>query len=404
MINLQEVLSKKLAEYKEFAIEMRTDSCIRMRDPKLECDRCIQGCPFQAIGFVETLTVNSGLCTNCGLCTSVCPSSVFSHKRHTDVRILRDLRYRLIDRKEVRYSCTDGEDRPPDYSRGAHLFLPCLSMLHPSHMVNAALAGMEFFWLDQTRCDGCRISRGKEVIRQNVDQANRLFRLLRIPSAAVYSKNPPEVEQQKAKEEVETWQEKVRKVFTKEVSRRSLISGWFRRTAAPVTEPEDDGEFWDGPRYYREYEATSKFPVKRQILVDGVKRAKDFETTVTVPRADVPFGGIRITENCNLCNACVDLCPGKAIRRVDGKGKSRLEFRMITCYDCDHCEEMCPQQAIVRPGELDLGTLLELKGKTVFEKETQPCGQCGRLFISVKKNKSVCPECETSGTASPPVS
>lgn len=395
MFNLQEVTQRRLGEMKEFAMEMKTESCIRVKDPKLECDICMKACPFESIGFNETLTINQDTCISCGLCTAACPSNVFTHKRKNDVHILTDFRNRLEDRKDVHLGCTDGEEKPPDYSKGGHIHYPCLSMVHPSHFLNAALAGMEFFWLDQSRCEGCKITRGKELIQKNVDQTNRMFRLLGIPSTVVYSANPPEEEKKRAEEERESWQEKVRKVFTKEVSRRSLIAGWIKRTPKPATEKEkkEDDEFRYGPKFYRGYKEFAGHPGKRQILVDAVRRAKDFESAVVVPREEVPFGAIRVTDQCDLCNACVELCPGNAIKRVDQKGKSRLEFKMLACFDCAKCEEMCPVNAIQKETKLDFNLLVEPKGYTLFESKTRPCEKCGRHFISKNRKDVICPFC-----------
>jgi ferredoxin len=395
MINLQEVLQKRMAEMKEFAMVTKTDACIRVRDPKLECDLCMTACPFGSISFRETLTIDPNTCISCGLCTAACPSNAITHKRKHDVHILTHFRTRVEDRKDVHLGCTDGVEKPPDYSKGGHVHYPCLSLVQPSHFLNAALAGMEFFWLDRSRCRGCQIARGEELIEKNVNQANRMLRLLGIPATVVYSSNPPEEEKQRAEEELESWQEKVRKVFTKEVSRRSLVAGWLRRTPKPVSdkEKEEEDEFRYGPKYYRGYPEFSGLPVKRQILIDAVRRAKNFESNVKVPRTEIPFGGIRVTDLCDLCNACVETCPGNAIRRVEQKGKSRLTFSMLACFDCAKCEEMCPQGAIQKEDQLDLNRLLEPEPYTLFEHKTKACSNCGRPFISKHRKDVLCPFC-----------
>ena len=47
--------------------------------------------------------------------------------------------------------------------------------------------------------------------------------------------------------------------------------------------------------------------------------------------------------NCNLCKACIDICPNKAISTINNE---RIIFDYSRCISCFCCQEVCPNSAI----------------------------------------------------------
>jgi ferredoxin len=51
----------------------------------------------------------------------------------------------------------------------------------------------------------------------------------------------------------------------------------------------------------------------------------------------------KITDDCQMCAACADVCPTEAI--FEGKGKYEIDPEK--CEDCAACVDVCPTECIV---------------------------------------------------------
>lgn len=63
---------------------------------------------------------------------------------------------------------------------------------------------------------------------------------------------------------------------------------------------------------------------------------------INLARKLIKYYPVCIKEKCIKCNACVEICPGKAIRMIE----EGIIFDYSKCIACFCCQETCPQAAI----------------------------------------------------------
>ncbi len=80
-----------------------------------------------------------------------------------------------------------------------------------------------------------------------------------------------------------------------------------------------------------------------------------------------------INESCKGCNACVKICPTKAIA---GEKKERHVIDAVLCIECGACGRTCPEGSI----ENELGHACQMIKRSAWPKPTldkKKCSSCG---------------------------
>lgn len=79
----------------------------------------------------------------------------------------------------------------------------------------------------------------------------------------------------------------------------------------------------------------------------------------------------RVNDKCNGCLACVENCPGTALKAEDRGEVRELQHNMTRCARCGTCWRVCPQEAI------EFQYLLENRWDSVTSLKLLRCRDCG---------------------------
>lgn len=79
----------------------------------------------------------------------------------------------------------------------------------------------------------------------------------------------------------------------------------------------------------------------------------------------------RFSKTCSLCGLCIDICPGKALK----KGNDTVIIERSLCFNCGKCARVCPEEAI---SPIEQGVAVFVGGK--FGKQYSIGKRFGRHF------------------------
>jgi energy-converting hydrogenase B subunit K len=93
--------------------------------------------------------------------------------------------------------------------------------------------------------------------------------------------------------------------------------------------------------------------------------------------AGLPFGAVRIGEDCTACGLCARLCPSGALTFVEDEEFFVINFNAVECLDCTICSLICPADAVVFEPEVDPRQLAADVPQTLRAGKLAPCQKCG---------------------------
>ncbi|ATG35362.1 Pyruvate:ferredoxin oxidoreductase [Phaeobacter piscinae] len=85
-------------------------------------------------------------------------------------------------------------------------------------------------------------------------------------------------------------------------------------------------------------------------LFASVTLSEDMDV-IALPQ-DAPYGGIELTDDCTLCQACTWVCPTNAL--IGAENGAGLDFVEADCMQCGLCVSVCRQNAIRLVPRLEL--------------------------------------------------
>jgi len=335
---------------KERYLTVDLKRCASGRSELLGCEYCLP-CPYGAIQRegVKLVFSDAG-CLGCGLCASLCPISVPQLHTYPNRALYEQLEQLLaadMDRKVVLLTSLDNAEKLATVGRRGipyppvlPLFVPCIDVIAETHLLTAFERGAEgvILW-------GCpeshleRLDPAISFTRKVLAAFGLGDRVLVLDDASL---KPDE--------------------FGK---RLTDFVNHLKPSPLRKKKPE--------PIDF----AALKRTILQQVLCT-LSQKTGVRPALREANGAYPFAEVGIdASTCTLCNACVTLCPTKALR----KSENAIHFRYANCIACGLCEHACPEESISLQRILDLAQLMDGGEKKLVEVERITCAGCGAPFM-----------------------
>ncbi|OQX55213.1 MAG: hypothetical protein B5M53_04545 [Candidatus Cloacimonas sp. 4484_209] len=319
-------------------VKINENHCARLLFARSRCDDCMRSCPQDAISFSTREYKVARDCNGCGICYSACRTGAIKLSDNLDEVVLNKI-LKEAKRKKVRFLCSKAKADEDSYN----VVLSCISRLTENVLFRLIKTGFEVE-IVKGECSGCEYEKSLFVFERNMNFLEDILSSFNI-------KERPVIKQEIAEKEIEK-EESPRREF-------------FRMFAKPI----------------RDMRAEKPRRLFFMDLIQGPlsERETDFLLNIS------------INDNCNLCGACVFVCPTKAITVEKDDIKGIIYFSPSLCVGCRNCIDVCMKEAV--KGER--GNMVLLNRDTVKLKELnrQVCTHCGTVFYSAGE-KELCDICK----------
>lgn len=253
-----------------------------VHDSLVECHRCEEICPKQAIKHHQ---INSELCDDCGLCTAVCPVGAIEAEIDYDTELTQ-----VTQLEPQVLMCKKAGGK-----------LPCLGVLNRRMLWT--LASKRQLAIDTSRCAECKPA-VNAWLEQEINACNEVLRATGKQEIALVHVRTPEATTTAPK-----------------VARRNFFSSLFHSTAKGVAD-------FTAEQTHQLY------------MFDPVIWQEHMQT----PKSSI-FPGLLANDKCTGCGLCQALCQEKAIAVSRGL-MTQLVFSPTRCTACGVCLAHCPPQAL----------------------------------------------------------
>lgn len=332
---------------KERYLTVESRRCASGRSELKGCEYCLP-CPYDAIRRegIKMLFSDVG-CQGCGLCTALCPLSVPQLRAYPAEFLYAQIETLVgsdLEPRVLLIACSEHIEtlnavgrKKTRYPAVLPLFVPCLDMVSEAHLLSAFDMGADgiILW-------GC-----EESDHEHLDSIAHFVRL----ALSAFNLGDRLLVLNHGQDVAKPISDFVKRIRPSPIGRKT-------KRGAPVdyTRPQ------------------------REILVTVIQNL--YEKTRVQPRMKeentrFPFADLAITARCTLCNACVNLCPTKALE----KGTQSIDFAYGRCIACGLCEQACPEDALTLRRVLDFSRLVEQGSKRLIEVDLVACAGCGKLFM-----------------------
>lgn len=368
MTDMEDVID---APARHALLSINPDACIYVRSGFSKCRICADFCPTGCLDLVDgSIAFNASACVECGICVTVCPSSVFALSRFGEGALLDALDEAYEKAPAVTLTCGKKKLTASDGS-GPSVPAPCLAVLGEVHLVRLVLNGAQKVTL-MAPCGECEVYSGADVIGWTVERASHLLGTLgENPSAITFEKI------QTGKNALQPAASPVsRRSFLKDVGATLALKA-ISSLEAPIKPEVVNGRL-----------SAVTLSLRRRKL-NGVVSKTPAEIELT--EKDSPFRVVTIDSNCAACWACGSYCPTGALERDEMGEGVFIRFTVSKCVKCFDCAELCPEKALHYSESFPLSAL---RGGpvTLAYRPKMLCEACEKPFMP-KGSETRCPAC-----------
>ncbi len=319
---------KSLLDYYPAPILIQPETCKSWK----HCTNCLNTCPFEALKG-KPPQVNLDKCTGCGLCTGSCPFGLLLMPQWNIEAItyfLSIIRRNTTEPGYIVGICNESLETVSEKDLSfkyltVFINIECPGWLSDYHILVAASKGFStIVYCDESQTESCG---GRELFEERLRNLEPLGVNPKIISI------------------IEELEEALSK--------------------PPSISPLDED-------YSIIKEKTDAYKILNAL---GVEKVKFNDAVVGLVKVD--------DEKCLVCDACSNLCPFRALERLNEGDKTELIFHMDRCTACGICEKVCPHDALVLDYEFDNKVFKEEK-HVLAEDEIARCRRCGKPIGSKK--------------------
>lgn len=319
--------------------EVRAERCVHSLCETASCSQCVQACPIGAWQLNDDgLFLDTTRCDGCGLCAAAC----------TQEALQMPGRALVIERAGLRMALAACERA---VSGGGAGVLPCVHAIGLRALARFAAQGVDAIFLCLGDCRGCSRA-GARRIEEDLRVLNRILRSRKLP---------PLLSESLAERVWIGWRGGRRADNAVSTERRRFLFNSVRevaRLARVLPETEEP----DLPR-----------PASAMLERRGTGLAE------WRPQLD---GG-----RCDGCDACVRLCPTRALQHETTAGVYRV--LPDACTGCGLCSDVCGAQAI-EPVALGAAAAYDVP---LAGSRCRACGVAFHLPVPAATGASLCPVC-----------
>lgn len=372
MFNFQRIFSKLLETP---TARFVSGYCVRARNQKHNCRICLDNCPGKAIVMDGHVHFIEDQCLGCGVCAATCPTGAFVLERPSRRQLLEQLQGQRV----VNISCHKGDKVP------GMLEISCLGYLDSQVLVAIALQGTKVYLdLAGERCSTCG-GKGASLALAELKKAERILHALdeeeNVGSAG--SVTEAEVKLLSRDEFLGFCRRKIGTEFKKNVT--LLLE--FQENTSPG---QKSGKGANG-----EVARNIALPEQRRLMLESLAK-KEYQRGEKLVEVDsLPFGGVKIADNCTVCGDCTVFCPTGALKKSVQEGNVAITHRPAQCLKCGLCALGCRVKALEYLQTFDLEQVLSGEEINVFQLTVKHCTECD-AEITLQSESGLCYSCQTN--------
>lgn len=289
-------------------LKLKPSRCTRMRFAGSTCQKCRSACDFNAISYKGGPRIEEERCSGCLHCTAECPTGALYTQGVNFFGIMNELK----ESPAQVLGCSAKSDTK------ANARVPCLSMISAEHLLFMAVFLKRLVQFNLTECASCN-GHTEHAVRKKIEALQ----------AAI---GEEEVLLQAISDELHLSYKET------EVDRRGFFSVLRTATRRSAAQLISGGSESSKVVAYGDKE----LPFKRHILntileVSGEELRKKILSMYYYSAS---------CSGCNVCGACVGVCPTGALKMYRKEGIKRLLFDTSQCCGCMVCDEFCPQHVL----------------------------------------------------------
>ncbi len=231
----------------------------------------------------------------------------------------------------------------------------CLAALHPMLLACIAAEGIKEVYIET--CEEC----SKQQILSNIDDYKELSQAMAIKLNVHLGKKPQTNE--KKVEEKES--EPSRRTFF-----RTLIPSLAKHASdniQQITQTTPTGNYIQNILN----SDARVLPPLHKLFLHALPKLEVNHIPVPVIEG-LGLGNIQVSEVCNACAKCVDVCPSKALSLRRFGSRFILDFQADCCTGCNQCISICPEQAIEALPSVSLLSLIQRKPRPLIMVNSKP--------------------------------
>lgn len=339
--------------------------CVRMRHKLSSCSLCEDACPVDAIsiGAVGTgVVVDWQTCTECGICSSICPTGVFDLKGFNEKTLLNMAVEKAGPGGKLEIFCQEAKEEKKDNALAVH----CLGVLQSSHLIYLVSRGIQQIHFKHADCDGCKLKGGDQSLKKHFQETGNLAESFEKEislssgeeSASFLMESNIKKKQISASKAGENIDRRGLFRFWKDKSKQTAV-----KTVAGVIASEESTA-------KKRIQYSALLPLKRKVLLKALRNMEEPVNRFLPFEDSAQLADILIDDGkCSHCGICYRFCPTGALEYFQAPGKpdgtvyEGIGFLSDHCVRCDLCLISCLEGAISYTDSIDLKRLQSGKEK-----------------------------------------